>query len=87
MGIITIRRLDDDVIQRLKARAKRNGRSMEEEARIAVTRSVGQTHRGQAALDHFRSLREEVFGERILPDSTPLLRELRDADPTAWDGE
>ena len=42
MGAVTIRNLDDETIADLKARAKRHGRSMEEEeARIILRRAVG----------------------------------------------
>lgn len=37
MGAITIRNLDDGVIERLKREAARRGRSMEEEARSTLT--------------------------------------------------
>lgn len=37
MGAITIRNLDDGVIERMKAEAARRGRSMEEEARSALS--------------------------------------------------
>ena len=36
MASITIRQLDDDLKHRLRLRAARNGRSMEEEARIIL---------------------------------------------------
>jgi plasmid stability protein len=36
MGQILIRRLDDDVKERLKARAKKHGRSLEAEARAIL---------------------------------------------------
>ena len=36
MASLTIRRLDDDLKQRLRLRAARNGRSMEDEARIVL---------------------------------------------------
>ncbi len=87
MGVLTIRRLDDGVIARLKARAKLNGRSMEEEARIAITGLVREPPRGQAAVDHFKALRERTSAGRVMPDSTMLFREMREGDPLAWDGE
>lgn len=40
MGSITVRRLDDDVVVKLKSRAARNGWSIEEEARVVLRRSV-----------------------------------------------
>ena len=87
MGVLTIRRLDDAVIERLKARAKRNGRSMEEEARLALASLVRETPRGQAAVEDFRKLRAEISGGLTLPDSTPVFREMRAGDPSAWDGK
>ncbi|HZL01404.1 MAG TPA: hypothetical protein VFC47_16070 [Caulobacteraceae bacterium] len=86
MGVLTIRRLDEDVISRLKEKASLNGRSMEEEARIAICQSVATGALvGEAAVGFFRSLRRELFGDRILPDSTLLIREIREGDPTGWD--
>ena len=38
MASITIRNLDDDIKQRLRVRAAKNGRSMEEEARDILRR-------------------------------------------------
>src|SRR5437667_12012373 len=43
MASLTIRRLDDDLKQRLRLRAARNGRSMEDEARIVL----GEAARGE----------------------------------------
>jgi plasmid stability protein len=87
MGAITIRRLDDETIARLKDVAKQHGRSMEEEARIILARSVGTRWRGQAAVEHYEKLQQEIFGDRILPDTLPIIQEMREADPTEWDGE
>ena len=43
MASITIRNLEDAVKQRLRMRAAEHGRSMEEEARDILRRSVGRT--------------------------------------------
>ena len=43
MASITIRNLDDGLKRRLRVRAAENGRSMEEEAREILRRSVGET--------------------------------------------
>ncbi len=40
MATVTIRNLPDDMIQRLKERAKRNGRSMEQEAREILSQRL-----------------------------------------------
>ena len=42
MASITIRNLDEGVKRRLRVRAAENGRSMEEEARDILGRSVGE---------------------------------------------
>ena len=44
MASITIRNLDDGLKRRLRVRAAENGRSMEEEARDILRRTVGETH-------------------------------------------
>ena len=41
MASITIRGLDDELKERLRMRAAKNGHSMEEEARIILRRAVG----------------------------------------------
>ena len=42
MASITIRNLDDGLKRRLRVRAAENGRSMEEEARDILRRTVGE---------------------------------------------
>ena len=42
MASITIRNLDDDVKTRLRTRAARNDRSMEEEVRLILREAVGR---------------------------------------------
>ena len=42
MASITIRNLDDDVKMRLRVRAARHKRSMEEEARMILRKAVGR---------------------------------------------
>ena len=86
MATITIRKLDDATVESLKARAKAFGRSMEEEARLILSREArpGKLY-GQAAVEHFRQFKEKHFGDRVLPSSVELLRELREEDPTGRD--
>ena len=88
MATITVRKLDPQTVEALKARAKGNHRSMEEEVRAILQREAGtQKLRGQQAVDHFRRLQERMFGDRVLSDSVDVLREIREADPTDWKGE
>ena len=88
MPTITIRKLDEAIVEGLKARAKANGRSMEEEARLILSREArpGKLS-GQAAVEHFRELQKKHFGDRVFPLGTTLeiLRELREEDPTGRD--
>lgn len=55
MAAITVRRLDESVVQRLKARAKINGRSLEGEVRQILG----------AAADNDMEVRKRVFRARI----------------------
>ncbi len=50
MGSITIRRLDDQVKERLRVRASRHGRSMEEEAREILRVALNQKPSADANL-------------------------------------
>jgi plasmid stability protein len=111
MGTITIRNLDEGLIDLIKAKAKSNGRSMESELR----RQLEDANRGAAEVDAFKPdyaalerldreaerLREPngrlrpgpelveyvrrrqkaLFGDRVLPSSVELFREIRDEDP------
>lgn len=87
MATITVRKLDDSTVENLKARAKVNGRSMEEEARLILAREAGvRRFRGAEAVEHVRRFRETWFGDRVLPSSQEVLRDLREEDPTRWDG-
>jgi len=58
MASITIRNIDDDIKERLRIRAAKQGRSMEEEARVILSRSVGGIT-GPALLN----LSQQLFGE------------------------
>ena len=54
MANLSVRNLDDDVVERLRARAARRGVSMEEEVRRILQRSVAAPeHLGQLALELF----------------------------------
>jgi plasmid stability protein len=56
MAIITIRRLEDSTKQRLRVRASRNGRSMEEEARQILTVALNEKKAtGQDLVESIRS--------------------------------
>jgi antitoxin FitA len=78
MSTITVRNLDDAVKRQLRAKAAEHGRSMEEEARIALKRHVGLVEGGSlydalsSAFGPVRGIELESFParrtRRPLPD-------------------
>ena len=76
MGSLTIRSLDDRVIQALKAAAKANRRSMEAEARCALTERFDRIERMVRLRERTDALSRTAAG---IPqtDSVLLLREDR----------
>ena len=78
MASVTIRNLDDEVVARLKERAKANKRSLEAELREILTRSAEVMTE-----DEFRQLAERISAmtpDVPQTDSTLLIREDRDSD-------
>ncbi len=76
MANLTIRNLDDAVVERLKARAKQNDRSLEAEIRVLLAEAANHPSRKQ-----FRELAEriaEMTPDVPQTDSVELLREDRD---------
>ena len=55
MGNLSVRRLDDETMRRLRLRAARNGRSMEEETRRIIRQAV-------AAPERIGDLAVQLFG-------------------------
>lgn len=81
MGTITIRRLDDAVIDAIKRRAAEAGRSMEEEARQALQQAYpsDQMRRQRECAARLR----EMHAKGLLPkghgvDSVDIIREMRE---------
>lgn len=75
MATLTIRKLDDEVYARLSERAKRNNRSLEAEAREMLDK---RTLDVAAVVEDLRQFHAEVRARHgVLPDSTPLIREMR----------
>jgi antitoxin FitA len=68
MASITIRRLEDSTKQRLRVRASRNGRSMEEEARQIL--KVALTRKDAPELNLAEAIRRRIapLGGVDLPD-------------------
>ena len=77
MGSLTIRNLDDRVIETLKAQAKANQRSLESEVRYLLTQRVDR----DARIANFRERTLRIAGatpDVSQTDSVDLLREDRD---------
>jgi plasmid stability protein len=75
MAQVLVRGLADDVVERLKARAKRNGRSLEAELRLVLEESA-QEDPGSfwEEADRIRA----SLADRTFSDSTELIREDRE---------
>jgi plasmid stability protein len=74
MAQVLIRDLDDETVKRLKDLARREGRSLEGEARLILTRAAGVGFKG--AREIAREWHKRLT-ERSLPDSTEMIREDR----------
>ncbi len=76
MATLTIRQLDDAVYERLRARAVRNKRSLEAEARHMLDER--SRDRG-AFVEDLRDFHARMVARHgLLPDSIDLIRELRE---------
>ncbi len=77
MGTLTIRNLDEQVIEQLKAQARANHRSLEGEIRYTLTQCVDPLGRVAEFRDRTRRLMSLTSRENQT-DSVELLREDRD---------
>ena len=77
MAQLLVRNLDDRVLERLKERARQNGRSLQGEAK-AILEGAAPRYTRDEALAVFRSWQSRFAG-RALSDSAELIREDRDS--------
>ena len=75
MAQIIVRNLDDAVVERLKARARSNGRSLEAEVRQILEQSAKVDM--ATARQHVMEIRKKLAGRKFT-DSVELIREDRD---------
>lgn len=73
MPSILVRGLDKKTIERLKARAKRNGRSLQSEAKWAIEHAAG-AEQIDAILDRWK----KEFAGKKFENSADLIREDRE---------
>ena len=83
MAQILVRKLDKDVVERLKKRAKKQGRSLEAEARILLEQAVRLDAEPAVRLDMAAAAKLAArirarFKGRTFSDSVELLRGDRD---------
>jgi antitoxin FitA len=73
MASITIRNLEQTFKERLRVRAARHGRSMEEEARVILKTSLAPKRKRQTMADAFRAWFGPKHGVNIeLPERPPM---------------
>lgn len=75
MAEVLVRGLDIEVVERLKSRAKRHGRSLQGEAKAIL--EAAATYSTEEALQVTRQWRQRLTGQ-IHGDSSDLIREDRD---------
>lgn len=79
MGMITVRNVDDSLLQALEQRATAAGRTVEDEVRWILAQALDPAHDAsrQAFIELMRQ-RRASYGDRIFPDSAEIIREMRD---------
>lgn len=90
MPSLSVRNLTDDTYDALRRRAAAAGRSMEAEARLVLEKAANEVSpprlpsamsdaERKAFVEGLRQRRLARSGGRVLPDSTPLIRQDRDS--------
>lgn len=76
MAQLLVRDLDEDLVGALKAQAREHHRSLQGEVKAILERHIGRSDNAdlRARMEKFRT----GFGGKVLPDSTDLIREMRD---------
>lgn len=77
MATVTIRNLDEKVVEALKAQAKANGRSLQAELHHLLTEAVAKRDKRQAFVKEAERIRQMTPKDLVQSDSTGLLREDR----------
>ena len=78
MAQILVRNLDEEVVRKLKERAKLQGRSLQSEVRMILQGAAG---REMMTMEEARRFSEKIaarLGKKKFPDSAELIREDRD---------
>lgn len=75
MPDILVRGVDADTLKRLKLRAKRNGRSLQSEAKMLLEQAAADRSAEIAAM--FDEVRERFAGRKFSASSVDMIREDR----------
>ena len=81
MAAITIRNLDDRVLERLRIRAARRGRSLEAEVRAIVVEAVREPAEGPNLAEAIMARFHGLDGDLELPERTCELPRAAEFDP------
>jgi len=78
MGMITVRDVDDSLLRALEQRATAAGRSVEEEVRDILARTVQPaTPVGKEDFWERAARMRASFGDRVFPDSGEIVSQMR----------
>jgi len=86
MASITVRRIDDELKRRIRVRAARHGRSLEEEVRLTLERAGDSPPRPKLDLADFIASRFDPLGGIDLHDSVKAEALARIGFYDDWDG-
>lgn len=79
MATLTVRQLDDDIYERLRAQARANNRSLEAEARVGLTAHVRPKLDLAALVADLRAHQARMKAKYgLFSDSTDIIRQMRD---------
>ena len=78
MAQILVRNLDEDVVARLKAKAKKQGRSLQAEVKLVLTQAAETEKYDPETARKVCEAFARKFKGRKFPDSVELIREDRD---------
>lgn len=81
MATLTIRKLDEEVYERLRDQARANNRSLEAEARTILEAAAPRKVDIDAVLEDLAAHRARMRAKYgIFSDSTPIIRQMRDEE-------
>ena len=81
MATLTVRKLDDDLYERLREQARANKRSLEAEVRMILAAGAPRKPEIADVLNELKAHRAYMRGKYgVLSDSTPLIRQMREEE-------